>query len=109
MLCPMCECSSLALYERYEKKLGLPSLLRLKCSTGSCRDITEFFTSARVNGEVLKLISKLFTLCDHLAMVMLELKNLNTLMNISKPMTKILLQNSLENNRSCKCSRCCLS
>ena len=46
---PMCECSSLSLYERYEKNQGLSLLLYLKCSTSSCRYIREFFTSAKVN------------------------------------------------------------
>ena len=44
----MFECSSLALYERFERKQGLSSLLYLKCSTSSCRYIQEFFTSAKV-------------------------------------------------------------
>ena len=52
MLCLMCECSSLVLYERYEKKQGLSSLLYLKCcSTSSCRYIREFFNSAEVNRD----------------------------------------------------------
>ena len=49
MVCPMCEWSSLALSERYEKKQGLSPLFYIKCSTSSCRYIREFFTSAKVN------------------------------------------------------------
>ena len=50
MLCPteMFECSSLAIYERFDRKQGLSSLLYLKCSTCSWRYIQEFFTSAKV-------------------------------------------------------------
>ena len=50
MLCPteMFECSSLAIYERFERKQGQSSLLNLKCSTSSWRCIQEFFTSAKV-------------------------------------------------------------
>ena len=44
----VCECSSLAFYERFERKQGLSSLLYLKCSTSICRYIQEFFTSAKI-------------------------------------------------------------
>ena len=58
----MFECSSLALYERFERKQGLSSLLYLKCSTSSRKYIQQFFTSLKVATEDLKLINKLFTL-----------------------------------------------
>ena len=50
------ECSSLALYERYEKMQGLPSLLYLN------RYICEFFTTAKLNRSFLELINELLLL-----------------------------------------------
>ena len=45
ILCPKYELNPLALWERYEKKRGLSSLLRLKCSTSSYSHICESVTS----------------------------------------------------------------
>ena len=88
----MFECSSLALYERFERKQGLSSLLYLKCSTSSCRYIQQFFTSAKVATEVLmKLINKLFTRLGMQSSAghgYAGIQKLNNLMNIPKRMTK---------------------
>ena len=77
------ECSSLALYERYEKKQGLPSLLYLNCSTNSYRYICEFFTTAKVTRSFLELINELLLLGHGYA----GTEKFNTLVNISKPIT----------------------
>ena len=84
MLCAMCECSSLALYERRKKKQGLSSLLCLKCSTSSCCYIREFFTAAKV--------SRGFEINQQIVMRSLGhgyagFENFNSLMDILKPMT----------------------
>ena len=81
----VCEGSSLALYEKYEKKKRLSSLLYFKCSTTSCRYICEFFTSVNrdfgINQRFVTIVGYAITwpwLCY---------EKLNTLMNISKPVT----------------------
>ena len=81
----MCECSSLALYERYEKKQGLSSLY-LKCSTSSCRYIREFFTSAKIN-RGFEINQQIVYTMRSLGHDYAEIEKSNTLVNIPKPMT----------------------
>ena len=65
----MFECSSLALYERFERKQGISSLLYLKCSTVAA-DIFKN-SSFQQKYKIVKIDNKLFSLCDHqLTMVM---------------------------------------
>ena len=85
MLCPMCECSSLALYERYEKKQGPSSLLYLKCSTSKCSEM--------VNSSLLQ-VPRDFEINQRIVYTMRSLghgyagiEKFNTLMNIPKPIT----------------------
>ena len=68
------------------KKQGLPSLLRLKCFTSSCRYISSFFTPAKVNRgfEINKQIVYTMRSLGH---GYAGTEKLNTLMNIPKPMT----------------------
>ena len=64
----MFECSSLALYEKFERKQGLSSLLNLKCSTNSCRYIQEIF---KINQQI---VYTMRSSVGHMTMV--EFKNL---------------------------------
>ena len=67
----MFECSSLALYERFERKQGLPSLLYSKCSTSSCRYIQQIA----------------YTIRSSVGHGYAGIQKFNTLMNILKQMT----------------------
>ena len=83
----MFECSSLALYKRFEKKQELSLLLYLKCSTSSCRYIQEFFTSAKVN-RVFEINQQIFyTMMQSIGHGYAGIQKFNTLMNFPKPMT----------------------
>ena len=64
----MFECSSLALYEKFERKQGLSSLLNLKCFTSSCKYIQEIF---KINQQI---VYTMRSSVGHMAMV--EFKNL---------------------------------
>ena len=83
------ECSSLALYERYEKKQGLSSFLYLKCSTSSCRycDISEFFTSAKLNKGFDINQKSVSSTMQSLGHGHVGIEKFNTLMKIPKPVT----------------------
>ena len=79
----MFECSSLALYERFERKQGLSSLLYLKCSTSSCRYIQEFFTSAKVQRFLIKQ-QIVYTMQSSVGQGYAGIQNFNTQMKIRK-------------------------
>ena len=89
-------CSSLTLYEKYEKKQGLSSLLYLKCSTNSCRYISEFFTSAKVN-RGFEINQQIVYTMQSLGHGYASTKKFNTLMNIPKPMAVKTITKQFQN------------
>ena len=91
----MFECSSLALYERFERKQGLSSLLCLKSFTSSCRYIQELFASAKVN-RGFKIIQQIVYTMWSDGHGYAGIQQFNTLMNIPKPMTVKTISKNFE-------------